>query len=294
MASIATLGQNMVEEISEKLSALEKRHEIKILLACEVGSRAWGLDNANSDYDVKFIYVRRLNWYLGIEEVKRDLIDDNSDFDMNGWDIRKALQLLRESNCGILEWLNSKLLYKCEPAFLERAQRLSAETHCRRSLLLAYWGKAGKHYKEYILVEMADGTVLLKKYLFIIQALLSARWIFAFSPNGTDLPPHDFATLLDSFTGSSYKIEESIYALAHELMTKKRAATLGNGLRYKNLDKWIESSLVELETKSKAVEKKSRDNIQPFNTLFVEMATMTSGFSQAPGASYFEQIGMAP
>jgi len=208
---------------------------VKVLLACEVGSRAWGLDSTSSDFDVKFIYVRRLNWYLGLEEVKRDLIDDNSEFDMNGWDLRKALQLLRESNCGILEWLNSKLLYSCEPSFVTRAHEIAASTHCRRSLLLAYWGKAGKHYREYILVENSDGLISLKKYLFVLQALLSARWILAFSPNGVDLPPQDFSILLNSFQETPNAVQQDVYNITHKLMMEKREGTLKTGKRIKTL-----------------------------------------------------------
>ena len=208
---------------------------MRILLACEVGSRAWGLDSPTSDYDVKFIYVRRLNWYLGLEEVKRDIIDDNSDFDMNGWDLRKALQLLRESNCGVLEWLNSGLLYREAPRFLARAGQLAAATHCRRSLLLAYWGKAGKHYREYILAETSDGLIALKKYLFVLQAILCARWILAFSPNGVNLPPQDFSDLLNTFKDTPNDIPSDIYETTHKLMTEKRSGTLTNGKRLKIL-----------------------------------------------------------
>lgn len=205
-----------------------------------MGSRAWGLNSPTSDYDVKFIYVRRLNWYFGVEEDKRDVIDDNSAFDMNGWDIRKALQLLRESNCGVLEWLNSSHLYRAEKSFLDAALEISKTTHCRRSLVLAYWGKASKHYREYILTELKDGTVYLKKYLFVIQAILSCRFSLLYPT----LPPHDFATLLESFTSTAYQIPSDIHQLATELMIKKRAGNLANGTRYKYLGtelEWIQT-----------------------------------------------------
>lgn len=202
-----------------------------MLLACEVGSRAWGLDAPSSDYDVKFIYVRRLEWYISIEDNKRDLIDDNSDFDMNGWDLRKALQLLRETNCGVLEWLHSQLIYKADPLFLAKAKALAASAHCRRSLLLAYWGKAGKHYREYIDVPSNNGTVILKKYLFVIQALLSALWINSFSLDSQDLPPADFSTLLHSFQGTVYALPTNIHDIAFKFMTEKRAGTLKTGPR---------------------------------------------------------------
>jgi predicted nucleotidyltransferase len=184
---------------------------------------------------VKFIYVRPLKWYLGIEEVKRDLIDDKSDFDMNGWDLRKALQLLKESNCGILEWLTTKHVYRCDEGFLNEARLLATSTHCRRSLLLAYWGKAGKHFREYITIVPEDGTVTLKKYLFVIQALLSARWVFAFSLTGTNLPPQDFSTLLHSFGGTEHALSPAIFDTSFKLMIQKREGTLKTGKRIKDL-----------------------------------------------------------
>lgn len=189
------------------------------------------MDGPHSDYDVKFIYVRPLNWYLGIEDSKRDLIDCNDEFDMNGWDLRKALQLLKESNCGILEWLNTELVYRCDLDFVKRAKDLAANEHCRKSLLLAYWGKAGKHYREYINIATANGEVLLKKYLFVIQAILSAKWIITKSPSGIDLPPQLFYTLLHSLSDSKEEVPIAIYEYAMKFMNEKRAGTLKSGSR---------------------------------------------------------------
>ena len=91
--------------IRKRLTALESEQNIKVLLAVESGSRAWGFASANSDYDVRFIYIRNLDWYLDIAiEHKRDVIElplDN-DLDLVGWDVRKALKLLKKSNPSIL------------------------------------------------------------------------------------------------------------------------------------------------------------------------------------------------
>lgn len=213
--------------------------------ACEVGSRAWGLANAASDYDVKFIYVRRLNFYFSIEDGRRDIIDEDSDFDMNGWDLRKALQLLRESNCSVLEWIYSEQAYKTEPSFLSKMSALAVQCHCRTRLLLAYWGKASKHYREYIQVEVGDGTVPLKKYLFIIQSLLSAHWVLAFAPDGTNLPPQDFPTLFSSFRHSTQEepfagdkftaLPAEIVDIVTDMVVRKKNGTLKNGPRIKDL-----------------------------------------------------------
>src|SRR5262245_1812722 len=89
------------EEILRRLTRTERDENVRIVLAIESGSRAWGFPSANSDYDVRFIYARRPEWYLGIDmEDKRDVIEYpiTDDIDLNGWDVRKSLRLYWKSN----------------------------------------------------------------------------------------------------------------------------------------------------------------------------------------------------
>ena len=98
----------MKPEILARLSHLENEESVKIVYACESGSRAWGFPSADSDYDVRFLYLRPQAWYLSIDlEKKRDVIERPIDdqIDLNGWDLRKALWLYRKSNPPLLEWL---------------------------------------------------------------------------------------------------------------------------------------------------------------------------------------------
>src|SRR5437879_13444130 len=101
----------MNNQISDELLAIEERERVRILYACESGSRAWGFPSADSDYDVRFIYVHRPEWYLSVFE-KRDVIERplKDCLDLSGWDIKKALQLLRKSNAPLLEWLGSPIV----------------------------------------------------------------------------------------------------------------------------------------------------------------------------------------
>src|SRR6476620_8167174 len=103
----------MFEEIKIELQRLEAKHNIKVLYAVESGSRAWGFASKNSDWDVRFIYIHPLDWYLAIEE-KKDNIEVilPNDIDMAGWELRKALLLFRKSNPPLLEWLRSPVIYK--------------------------------------------------------------------------------------------------------------------------------------------------------------------------------------
>jgi len=102
----------MTKIIQKKLLQIEKEHSVKILYAVESGSRAWGFESTDSDYDVRFIYANPKNWYLNILP-KRDVIEYpiNDEFDYSGWDLRKALFLLNKSNPVLFEWLKSPIVY---------------------------------------------------------------------------------------------------------------------------------------------------------------------------------------
>src|SRR5438045_8726086 len=122
----------MEERIKAALTEIERDEGVRIFYACESGSRAWGFPSADSDYDVRFLYVRPRDWYLSVDvERKRDVIERpiTDELDVSGWDIRKALMLLKKSNPPLLEWLGSPIIYR---ETLTIADRL-------RSLLPAYY-----------------------------------------------------------------------------------------------------------------------------------------------------------
>ena len=104
----------MKKRILEALKKIEKNNDVKIIYACESGSRAWGFASPDSDYDVRFIYVRRPDWYLSFDiEHRRDVIEYAivDEIDCSGWDLKKALYLLTRTNGALLEWLNSPVRY---------------------------------------------------------------------------------------------------------------------------------------------------------------------------------------
>src|SRR3954464_6280309 len=100
----------MREQIEEALGAIERECGVRMLYACESGSRAWGFPSPDSDYDVRFFYLRPLSFYLSVAE-RKDQLDFpiNDELDIKGWDIRKALQLVCKSNTTPFEWLQSPI-----------------------------------------------------------------------------------------------------------------------------------------------------------------------------------------
>lgn len=100
----------MRKVIIEKLQQIEKQENVRILHAVESGSRAWGFESPDSDFDVRFIYVRPRDYYLKLEQT-RDVLEFpiNDLLDVNGWDLQKALRLLHRSNPSVFEWFKSPI-----------------------------------------------------------------------------------------------------------------------------------------------------------------------------------------
>jgi uncharacterized protein len=129
-------------EILHRLHSAEAEHGVRVLLAVESGSRAWGFESPNSDFDARFIYMHPRDWYLSVElEEQRDVIEYpiTDDIDLNGWDLRKALRLFRNSNPAFVEWIQSPIVYLEQGIFTGTVRRLSPEIYS--------WTSGVHHYR---------------------------------------------------------------------------------------------------------------------------------------------------
>lgn len=181
----------MKDQIRTELSRLEHQHNIRILYAVESGSRAWGFASTDSDWDVRYIYVHPLEWYLKIDDRKdsQELILPN-DIDLAGWELRKALRLFRKSNPPILEWLNSPIVYLEKYPTAERMRELTKEYFNPKSCLHHYLNMADGNYRQYLQKEM----VRVKKYFYALRPILACEWIRHINT----MAPMEFRTLLES------------------------------------------------------------------------------------------------
>lgn len=178
--------------IKNRLKEIEQEHDVKILLAVESGSRAWWFASQDSDRDIRFIYVHKQDWYLSIDE-KRDVIeypitDDLLDF--SGWDLKKALQLLKKSNPPLLEWVKSSITYFENPEFRNDMRQLERDYFLPKSTIYHYLHMAKGKYRQYFEWEL----VKLKKYFYALRPILAIKWI---EKNNTP-PPIEFKKLLDT------------------------------------------------------------------------------------------------
>lgn len=206
-------------EILRRLKTAESEHSVKILYACESGSRAWGFASADSDYDVRFIYVRPVEWYLSFEiERRQDVIEYPivDEIDCNGWDIRKALYLFSRTNGALLEWLKSPIKYIEVEGLAEGLRSLEAKAINRTALCYHYSHMARSNAREYLF----NNKVKLKKYFYVLRPLLAIRYIEA-----TNMPPPiEFQRLADSAAPEKIKP-----AVARLLNLKRNSPELGLG-----------------------------------------------------------------
>ena len=162
----------MKATIQQKLTEIEKTHEIKILYSCESGSRAWGFPSPDSDYDVRFIYSKGLEDYLTIKPKKDHLsFPINDELDIYGWDISKVLQLITKSNTTPFEWLQSPVIYRKEKAFKEELWQLCQSYFCPRSNIHHYLGIA-----KGAMETMRGEEIKIKKLFYVFRPLLAALW----------------------------------------------------------------------------------------------------------------------
>ncbi len=175
--------------IAAQLETIATQAQITILYACESGSRAWGFPSPDSDYDVRFIYLRPLEWYLSIDD-RPDTLDLPIDslLDINGWDLRKALRLFKGSNSAIYEWIQSPIIYRSQGNLPTELLNLANSYYSARAGIHHYLNMTTNCDREYL---QAD-TVRLKKYFYALRPILAAKWIVEYRT----FPPMVFSKLL--------------------------------------------------------------------------------------------------
>ena len=184
---------------------IEEENDVKILLAVESGSRAWGFESKDSDWDVRFIYVHRPEWYFKVNE-QPDVIERmyNDEVDMVGWELRKALSLLKKSNTSMLEWLNSPKIYMIDAEFAERIRQIESKYFNPTRAMYHYNHIYNKQNERYLQREDCN----MKRFLYYLRGVLACRWI----EQRKTLPPVVFGELVDAMVEDA-SIREAIRSL---------------------------------------------------------------------------------
>ena len=196
--------------IPRHLRHIAEENDAKILLAVESGSRAWGFESKNSDWDVRFIYVHKPEWYFKIEE-QRDVIElvTGDNVDLAGWELRKALSQLKRSNPSILEWLNSPKVYYLDEEFGKRINEVAKDCFNPVKSMYHYNHMYNKHNERYL---QQEGYPM-KRFLYYLRGVLACKWI----EDHQTLPPVPFKELVDATVD-----DNEIKLLIEELIKIKR------------------------------------------------------------------------
>lgn len=244
--------------IQNKLNEIEKSEKVKILFCAESGSRAWGFASPDSDYDVRFVYVREKEYYLKLDET-RDVIEWQLDdtLDINGWDLQKALRLLHKSNPTLFEWNSSPIVYRITPEW-KKVSAAADKYFRRKSGLYHYLSTAKGNYREYLKTD----TVRLKKYFYVLRPILACKWIL----DKQTPPPMPFKTLSDCYLKAPIKpLVENLLAL------KINSPEIGTGKRIDEINEYIETELSELQAAVLACPDEAFPTWEELNALFLDI-----------------------
>ena len=252
------MNRAMEALIREKLKEIEQREGCRILLAVESGSRAWGFASPDSDYDVRFIYVRPKESYLRLDRV-RDVIEVpiNDELDINGWDVDKALKLLHKSNPTVFEWFSSPIIYQtCE--FAEKFKPIMRKYFSSKSGLWHYLHMAEGNFREFLRGDMVKA----KKYFYVLRPILACRWILE---KGTP-PPMLFSELMASQLDEGLK--ETVYEL---LELKMNAPEVKMIPRIDVLNAYLDRSIIEVKEMIERLPKEQTHEWEELNELFLSV-----------------------
>ncbi len=248
----------MQELIKAKLKEIEQQENIRILHAVESGSRAWGFPSKDSDYDVRFIYVRPLEYYLKLGKT-RDVIElpINDMLDINGWDLKKALQLLHGANPTLFEWMSSPIVYQ-ETAFADTFRPLLMQYFSCQKGLYHYVSTAEGNYREYLKGEM----VRAKKYFYVLRPILACRWIL----EKQTPPPMLFSDLAESQLDPALRP-----VVEHLLDIKMNTPEIKEIPRIDVLNRYLDESTAEIKARISQMPYTENPGWEPLEQLFREI-----------------------
>lgn len=246
-----------VEElVLMKIREIEEKENVKVLHVVESGSRAWGFASPDSDYDVRFIYVRDKNFYLSLRDQK-DFIDWelNDVLDINGWDLKKALQHFHKSNATLFEWSNSPVVYYTTDVW-QRIYEKAKDYFACKSALYHYYGTANKNYHEYLTGEL----VKYKKYFYVLRPILACKWI-----EEKKCPP---PVLFDELRNSV--LEDDMKPAVEDLLAKKiRMSEADKAPKIDLINRYIEEKLDYYKAMADTMADDRKTDWEPLETLFI-------------------------
>jgi Predicted nucleotidyltransferase len=253
-----------LDDIQTALDEVEKSENVEILLAVESGSRAWGFASPDSDYDVRFIYLRKKEEYLRVDETK-EYIDWALDevLDINGWDLKKTLLAFGKGNPNLIEWMGSPIVYRKSDKW-DRIAAVARECFSEKASLNHYYGTAKSTYQKFLTGE----KVKYKKYFYALRPLLCCKWIERYH----EIPPMEFDDLLKLFDGTDRELSDELLSAIKGLVEKKVVTVEGElNDRIPMIHSFIELELLRQRDNAEMAEDDRITDFTKVNEIFREI-----------------------
>lgn len=208
------VSPEMRDVICNKLKDIEIAENVKILFAAESGSRAWGFHSNDSDYDVRFVYARPLDWHLSLDK-KRDVIEYpiSDELDISGWELSKTLKLAANSNAVIAEWLQSPIIYQEMDGIRDELMKYCSNVLTSKSVVWHYVNLTKRQQERLI---QPDGMIKLKRYFYCLRPAFALRWIRL---HENPAPPMNIEDLM-----GAVDLPAPVIQYIRDLITVKRTA----------------------------------------------------------------------
>ncbi len=231
------------KRIKEICKRLEKEKKVAILFAVENGSRAWGMESEDSDYDVRFVFVRPIKEYLQIHlpadvieaaynAEGKQIVQEGALIDAVGFDIFKFSRMIAASNPTTIEWLVTDIIYhgKRNKAFKTFVQ----ENLNPIALYHHYKSMCRSNYIKYL---KTSDDVTYKRYLYAFRGLINAKRV----AERKTVPPIKF---IEAVNGMKNQVPEHIINKIKELIQRKAQGKEKEHIQnISAVDQYIESFL---------------------------------------------------
>ncbi len=251
------MATEITQRIKDELSQIEYEKDVKVIYACESGSRAWGFPSQDSDYDIRFIYVHRPDWYLSISK-QRNVIEKpiSDNLDISGWELQKALQLFRKSNPPLMEWLGSPIVYWEKYKTVQELRAMAPKYYSRNACTYHYLHMAEGNFRDYL----RGSEVWVKKYFYVLRPLLAILWM----EQDLGVVPTNFNVIVKNLD-----MDDSLRQAINDLIEGKKAGReLHHGPRNETISAFIEREIDRL-SQNKPAYPRQIALVEPLDKLFI-------------------------
>ena len=255
------------QKIQQKLDEIEKRENVRVIYAVESGSRAWGFASEDSDYDVRFVYVRQREDYLKLEG-ERDVIEAelNEVYDISGWDVQKLLRLVMKSNPTAFEWASSPIVYRSSDDWKRIKEVIKAYFQAEKALY-HYVSMAKNDIRNYF----QGDEVNLKKYFYILRPALCCEYIM----KHLSAPPVAFSELCASVLPK--ELESAVKKL---IDAKVNASEKTTGHRIEAIDFFVQNTINSTISFLQTYKVKKENSWKPLNDVFLSLLACENGVKE--------------